>query len=325
MAPLGGVPGIVIAGPADIAALGLSGEAPAMARIAQESRPWAPGDPYVAVVDYHKGNLLSVERGLAAAGLQVRVTDEPAVIAQAAGAVIPGVGAFDDAMAYMRDSGQADALCDLARSGVPILGICLGMQLLFDRGSEHAQPPTPGEAIPWTPGLALMRGDVERLRGEGGVKVPHVGWNSVEFTSAARHCPLLEGVEDGMYFYFTHSYVCVPGDTECVVGTTEHGQRFASAVWDGANLFGVQFHPEKSSEAGAQLLRNFAAIVARSQGIDPAELAAAQVLLVSEQTTAVASALGSAAPAASPSWPSASELASVAPASAPDPSGGDPR
>lgn len=278
MAPLGGVPGIVIAGADEIAALGV-GEAPVLATTVEMERPWAGGDAYVAVVDYHKGNLLSVERGLAAAGVRVRVTDDPAVIADAAGAVVPGVGAFDDAMAFMRASGQDGALWDLLRANVPILGICLGMQLLFDRGNEHAQAPLPGEEVPWTAGLAMMAGEVERLRGEGGVKVPHVGWNSVELTGVARSCPLFEGVEDGTYFYFTHSYACVPRDGERVVGTTEHGQRFASAVWNGGNLFGVQFHPEKSSGAGQLVLRNFARIVAREAGIDPAELAAAQVML----------------------------------------------
>lgn len=278
MAPVGGVPGIVIAGADEIAAYGV-GEAPTLARAVEAERPWMPADAYVAVVDYHKGNLLSVERGLAAAGVRVRVSDDPAVIAGAAGAVVPGVGAFDDAMAFMRASGQADVLWDLSRAGTPILGICLGMQLLFDRGNEHAQPPAPGEDVPWTPGLALMQGDVERLRGMNGVKVPHVGWNSVELTGVARSCPLFEGVEDGTFFYFTHSYVCVPRDADRVVGTTEHGQRFASAVWNGGNTFGVQFHPEKSSGAGALVLANFAGVVARELGIDPAELAAAQAMM----------------------------------------------
>lgn len=275
---LGSAPGIVIAGADEIAAFGVS-EAPTLARAFEMERPWVPGGPFVAVVDYHKGNLMSVERGLTLAGIQARVTDDPAVIAEAAGAVVPGVGAFDDAMTFMRESGQADAVSGLVQAGVPVLGICLGMQLFFDRGNEHAQAPAPGEGASWTPGMALMHGDVERLSGAGGVKVPHVGWNSADLTAAARSCPLFEGVEDQTFFYFTHSYVCVPSDADCVMATTEHGQRFASAAWDGGNVFGVQFHPEKSSGAGQRVLRNFAAIVARSQGIDPAELVAAQAML----------------------------------------------
>lgn len=215
---------------------------------------------YIAVVDYHKGNLLSVERGLAASGADVRVTDDAAVIAGAAGAVVPGVGAFADAMEYMLSSGQADAVCALACSGRPLLGICLGMQLLFDRGNEHAEALVPNVTPPWVDGLSLLPGEVTRLSGEG-VKVPHVGWNSADFVGPAERCPLFEGVADGSHFYFTHSYACAPSDRGQVVATTEHGGRFASAVWDGGSVFGVQFHPEKSSQTGYRLLGNFVRIV----------------------------------------------------------------
>ena len=218
------------------------------------------GAPTVAVVDYRKGNLLSVERGLGAAGASVAVTDDPAVIAAADAAVIPGVGAFDDAMSYMRSVGQDDALRDLVRAGRPVLGICLGMQVLFDRGSERALSPVPDEGPQWTPGLGVMGGEVVRLRGEG-VKVPHVGWNAADFTDRARRCPLFDGVADGTHFYFTHSYACVPADERCIAATTEHGTRFASAVWDGGVLFGCQFHPEKSSDAGALVMGNFVRMV----------------------------------------------------------------
>ncbi len=215
---------------------------------------------YIAVVDYHKGNLMSVERGLLSSGAEVCVTDDPSVIAEAAGAVVPGVGAFADAMEYMVSSGQADAVRDLARSQRPLLGICLGMQLFFERGNEHAAAPAPGEVDPWVSGLSLLPGEVVRLSGEG-VKVPHVGWNSADYTQRACRCPLFEGIDDQSHFYFTHSYACVPTDRDCSVATTEHGGRFASAVWDGGTTFGVQFHPEKSSETGHRLIENFVRIV----------------------------------------------------------------
>ena len=218
------------------------------------------GAPYIAVVDYHKGNLLSVERGLATAGAEVRVTDDPAVIAGAAAAVIPGVGAFDDAMTYMNESGQADAVRVLAYDHRPLLGICLGMQLLFERGDEHAIPPAPGEAPRWVPGLGILEGEVTRLDGSA-VKVPHVGWNAADFEDRAAACPLFAGIDDATYFYFTHSYACRPARASHVLATTEHGGRFASIVGDGNVVFGVQFHPEKSSEAGHRLLANFVSIV----------------------------------------------------------------
>lgn len=214
---------------------------------------------YIAVVDYHKGNLLSVERGLAVAGASVRVTDDPAVIARACAAVVPGVGAFDDAITYMTSSGQADAVCALVAEQKPLLGICLGMQLLFERGNEHAQPPLPGQVPPWVKGLGILPGEVTRLQGSG-VKVPHVGWNAVDFEGAAAACPLLDGVQDATYFYFTHSYACHPAEAGCTVGSTDHGARFASVVWNGASVFGTQFHPEKSSAAGHRLMHNFVRI-----------------------------------------------------------------
>lgn len=216
----------------------------------------------IAVVDYCKGNLASVQRGLADAGYDARITDKAADILAADGIVLPGVGSFADAMTTMEATGQADALRQALGEGVPFLGICLGVHLLFDWGDEGVAE---GERMA---GLGALPGHIERMSAyddEGRKhKIPHVGWNSLEFTkalasdsSAAR---LFEGVDDGSYFYYTHSYCAVPDDESDIVGTSTHAQCFASAVARD-NVFGVQFHPEKSSHIGLRVLRNFGELV----------------------------------------------------------------
>ena len=214
----------------------------------------------IAIVDYAKGNLASVQRGLADAGFDARITDNPADIIVADGIVLPGVGAFADAMTTMNDSGMTFALRTAIAAGAPFLGICLGIHLLFQSGDEGCEEGTRMK------GLAALPGEVERMAAfdEGGAKykIPHVGWNSVEFTEAGKESPLFAGVEDGSHFYFTHSYCAVPAEESDVIGTTDHAQRFASAVHR-ANVFGVQFHPEKSSADGLKVLVNFGNIVAR--------------------------------------------------------------
>lgn len=209
----------------------------------------------IAVVDYCKGNLASVQRGLADAGYDARITDAAKDICGADGIVLPGVGAFTDAMNTMNETGQADALREAVAAGVPFLGICLGVHLLFEWGDEGC---TPGERMA---GLGILPGHVKRMAAidaQGNKhKVPHVGWNSVEY---AQGCALFDGVPDGSYFYFTHSYCAVPDRQDDVVATSEHARRFASAVARG-NVYGVQFHPEKSSHFGLQILGNFGKIV----------------------------------------------------------------
>ena len=210
----------------------------------------------IAVVDYHKGNLKSVERGLVSVGADARITDDLDEIARADGIVLPGVGAFTDAAESMRALGQMDLLRERIKQGVPFLGICLGLHLLFEGGEEHAPEGAP------TPGMGLMPGIVrampkESMNGEA-FKIPHVGWNKVEYLSR-RPNPLFEGIPDGEYFYFTHSYIA-PLACEAIA-TTTHSVTFPSAVQVGKACFAVQFHPEKSSDAGAQLLRNFANMV----------------------------------------------------------------
>lgn len=212
----------------------------------------------IVVVDYKKGNLQSVARGLEAAGAQVVVSTAASDILRAQGIVLPGVGAFADAMDTMNATAQAVALRAAVEYGIPFLGICLGLHLLFEGGTEHAE----GEP---TPGIGLLPGvvDLVQSKAEDGntYKVPHVGWNTVSFADGAHNeCPLFQGIPDESYFYFTHSY-CVP-ENPYTVATTTHAQPFPVAVQKD-NIFGVQFHPEKSSDVGAQVLQNFVALTER--------------------------------------------------------------
>lgn len=213
----------------------------------------------IAVVDYHKGNLKSVERGLMAAGAQVRVTDDPTVIAQADAIVLPGVGAFADASATMHELGQMGVIRERVAQGVSFLGICLGMHLMFEEGIEGSPAEDDELSTNNAKGLAILPGVVgalPRFDAEGNAyKVPHVGWNSVD---ALVESPLFDGIELGEFFYFTHSYIAP--DTPATIATTRHSIEFPCAVQYRDKAFGVQFHPEKSSDAGARLLRNFVRI-----------------------------------------------------------------
>ena len=201
---------------------------------------------------------MSVERGLAAVGADARITDDVEVIGAADAIVLPGVGAFTDAMGSMNELGQSEVIVERVAAGVPFLGICLGLHLLYTAGEEHAQ------GAP-TPGLGLLGGTVGALpktdpRGRA-YKIPHVGWNSVDYLSK-RVSSLFKGIKDREYFYFTHSYAAPP--TPEAIATTTHSITFPCAVQLGERAFGVQFHPEKSSDAGAQLLKNFVDLAERS-------------------------------------------------------------
>ena len=223
----------------------------------------------IAVVDYHKGNLKSVERGLAAAGGDVLVTDDAAAIARADAVVLPGVGAFADAAATMEAFGQAGVVRERIAAGVPFLGICLGMHLMFEEGVEGAPDEDDESSTHNARGLAVLPGVVGAMpkQDEQGLsyKVPHVGWNTVRFPGERRggevdgSSPLFDGIPSGTYFYFPHGFIAPSGPF--VVGETAHSVTFPSAVQYGDVAFGVQFHPEKSSDAGARLLRNFVSIV----------------------------------------------------------------
>jgi imidazole glycerol-phosphate synthase subunit HisH len=203
----------------------------------------------IAIVDYKMGNLRSVEKGFEAAGVDdVVVTGDPEVASGADGIVLPGVGAFSDAAENLKAAGMWDVVRGSIAEGKPFLGICLGMQLLADVGLEDGE---------WE-GLGIVPGRCERLA--EGVKVPHIGWNTVEYSQESR---LFDGIADGSAFYFVHSYRVVTSDDSCIIGTTEYGERFVSAVETGS-AYAVQFHPEKSSGDGLRLLANFGRIVGKA-------------------------------------------------------------
>jgi imidazole glycerol-phosphate synthase subunit HisH len=197
----------------------------------------------VALVDYGMGNRRSVEKALEHVGARVARTADRREIAAAEAIVLPGVGAFPEAMRRLQALRLVDTIRERAAAGVPLLGICLGMQLLFDSSEEHE-----GAA-----GLGLLPGTVVRLDAAG-LKVPHIGWNTVTFE---RPSTLTEGLGDAAAFYHVHSYACRPREESDVVGRGEYGERFVSIVERG-NVMGAQFHPEKSSLDGLALLRNFA-------------------------------------------------------------------
>jgi imidazole glycerol-phosphate synthase subunit HisH len=196
----------------------------------------------VALVDYGMGNRRSVEKALEHVGAPVVRTGDPGAIAAASAIVLPGVGAFPEAMRRLGALGLVEPLRERAADGVPLLGICLGMQLLFESSEEHEG----------ARGLGLLPGTVTRLRTPG-LKVPHIGWNTVTF---ARPSALAEGLGEAAAFYHVHSFACRPDEESDVVGRGEYGERFVSIVERG-NVMGAQFHPEKSSRDGLALLRNF--------------------------------------------------------------------
>ncbi|HEV2802696.1 MAG TPA: imidazole glycerol phosphate synthase subunit HisH [Pyrinomonadaceae bacterium] len=200
----------------------------------------------LAIIDYGVGNLRSVEKAFAAVGCEAVVTNDASVLAAARRLVLPGVGAFRACMNALRERGFDSLVRERAAAGVPVLGVCVGMQLLFEESEEFGR----------SAGLGLLRGRVRRFDEE--LRVPQMGWNQVEQKGAH---PLLAGVEEGAFFYFVHSYYCEPQDAEVVRGETEYGDVYASVVARGA-LCGVQFHPEKSQAAGLRLLRNFAELEA---------------------------------------------------------------
>lgn len=198
----------------------------------------------IAIVDYGVSNLRSVQKALEQVGAQATITDDVAEIRRADGVLLPGVGAFGDAMDVLNRRGLAAALRDVFEGGTPLLGICLGMQLLFEESEEMGRY----EGLGFLPGRCV--------RFEAGLKVPHIGWNQVH---PRRADGLLAGVQEGDYAYFVHSYYVVPADPEITSATTDYGVDFASVIEQG-RVFGIQFHPEKSQDVGLRILQNFAAV-----------------------------------------------------------------
>ena len=199
---------------------------------------------YTAIVDYGVGNLKSVANAMSYIGLETRITGEAGELERADAIILPGVGAFPDAADKLRQTGLDKAL--LAQVGrKPVLGICLGMQLLFDRGEEGRR----------CDGLSLVGGSVERI--QTNLKLPHIGWNSLTFQN---NSPLFRGLEDGAYVYFVHSYCGSAAREEDVIARTQYGSSVVAAVARNG-VYGCQFHPEKSGEVGLQILENFGALI----------------------------------------------------------------
>jgi glutamine amidotransferase len=208
--------------------------------------------PSVALVDYGSGNLRSVAKALERSGLLPEVTSDPLALARADAVVLPGAGAFRDAAERLAAKGLDDAVRRCIDDGKPYLGLCLGLQLLFDEGHEHGV----------TPGLGVLRGRVERFPATAPsgqrLLVPHIGWNEVRYQGVH---PILDRLPPRDVYYFVHSYRVLPEDPACVVGVTDHGDTFVSAVAT-ERIFAVQFHPEKSQAAGRRLLDAFGVWVA---------------------------------------------------------------
>jgi len=198
----------------------------------------------IAIIDYGMGNIHSVQKALESMSAKTLVTNRVEDLAKADKIVLPGVGAFDDAVSELKKRGLVEAIREMVVSGRTLLGICLGMQLIFDESAEARK----------SKGLGLLKGKVRKFAAGNGLRVPHMGWNQLKIRKP--DCPLLRGVQDGSFVYFCHSYYPEPGDRESVAVSTDYGVDFASVVWE-KNLYGVQFHPEKSQDTGLAMLKNF--------------------------------------------------------------------
>jgi len=198
----------------------------------------------ISIIDYGMGNLRSVQKGFEKVGHPAVVTSDPADVAAADKVVLPGVGAFEDAISELHQRRLVEPVVEAINSGRPFLGICLGLQLLFDVSYEHGEHK----------GFGIVPGEVVLFDLPQEYSVPHMGWNQL---SIPRRPPILEGIPEGAYFYFVHSYFVVPRDREVIAAETDYGGPFCSMIWRD-NVYATQFHPEKSQADGLRILKNFA-------------------------------------------------------------------
>lgn len=205
----------------------------------------------ISIIDYGMGNLRSVQKGFERVGARAEIVTTAEQIRRADKVVLPGVGAFRDAIAHLHDQGLTEAVVEAAKSGRPFLGICLGLQMLLDVSYEDGEY----RGLGILPGRVL-RFDFSDLPNGRDLKIPHMGWNRLVWD---RPCPLMAGLESGTWFYFVHSYYVAPNDPAVCFGTCEYGRPFTAMVWRD-NVFATQFHPEKSQEKGLVMLKNFAAL-----------------------------------------------------------------
>lgn len=197
----------------------------------------------IAIIDYDAGNIKSVEKALDFLGQDVVITGEPEKILKADKVILPGVGAFGDAMANLRRTGLDEVIRQVAGRGTPFMGICLGLQLLFERSDE----------APGVEGLGILKGEILRIPEKEGLKIPHMGWNSLHLENNGR---LFRGIEEGAYVYFVHSYYLKAAEGSIVKASTEYSVHIHASV-EKDNVFACQFHPEKSSDVGISILKNF--------------------------------------------------------------------
>ncbi len=197
----------------------------------------------IAILDYDAGNIKSVEKAMQLLGQEVEITREKETILQADKVILPGVGAFGDAMGKLRQYGLEEVIREVVEKGTPFLGICLGLQLMFERSDES----------PGVKGLGILKGEILRIPETLGLKIPHMGWNTLEFQNNGR---LFSGLKQEAYVYFVHSYYLKAADEGIVTAVTQYGTKIHASVEKG-NVFACQFHPEKSSDVGIQILRNF--------------------------------------------------------------------
>ncbi len=206
----------------------------------------------IAVIDYDAGNIKSVEKALIYLGEEVKITREKEEILSADGVILPGVGAFGDAMEKLHAYGLVEVIREVVSRKIPFLGICLGLQLMFESSEE----------TPDVEGLHLLDGRIRRIPSAPGLKIPHIGWNDLTFPNAGR---LFQGIEEHAYVYFVHSYYLEAADSAIVTATTEYGTLIHASV-EKDNIFACQFHPEKSSRTGLKILQNFVEITKNASG-----------------------------------------------------------